>query len=100
MAPWPSTGIRSFHAPAISALSSSESFVILEEGRTSRESAYVVVENGQFTGMGYMPVEQLQSKKLTLDDFRDVSLYRENFSIRSILYNYKENHPERVINFS
>ena len=87
-------------APAISALSSSESFVILEEGRTSRESAYVVVENGQFTGMGYMPVEQLQSKKLTLDDFRDVSLYRENFSIRSILYNYKENHPERVINFS
>jgi DNA polymerase-3 subunit epsilon len=87
-------------APAMAALSSNESFVILEDGRTSRESAYVVVENGQFTGMGYIPLEQLQSKKLTLEDFRDVSLYRENFNIRSILYNYKENHPERVISFS
>ena len=87
-------------APAIEALSSRESFVILEEGRTSTESAYVVVENGQFTGMGYMPLEKLKSKKLTLDDFRDVSLYRENFNIRSIVAKYKEEHPERVINFN
>jgi DNA polymerase-3 subunit epsilon len=85
--------------PAVEALSTRESFVILEEGRTSRESAYVVVENGQFTGMGYMPLEQLQSKKLTLEDFRDVSLYRENFNIRSIVAKYKEEHPERVISF-
>ena len=86
-------------APAVEALSTRESFVILEEGRTSRESAYVVVENGQFTGMGYMPLEQLQSKKLTLEDFRDVSLYRENFNIRAIVSRYKEEHPERVISF-
>ncbi len=85
--------------PAIAALSSRESFVILEEGRTSRESAYVVVENGQFTGMGYMPLEQLQSKELTLEDFRDVSLYRENFNIRAIVSKYKEEHPDRVISF-
>ena len=86
-------------ALAIQALSSRESFVILEEGRTSHESAYVVVENGQFTGMGYMPLEKLKSKKLTLEDFRDVSLYRENFNIRSIVAKYKEEHPERVISF-
>ena len=85
--------------PAVEALSTRESFVILEEGRTSHESAYVVVENGQFTGMGYMPLEQLQSKKLTLEDFRDVSLYRENFNIRAIVSRYKEEHPDRVISF-
>ena len=87
-------------APAITALSTRESFVILEEGRTSRESAYVVVENGQFTGMGYMPLEDLKSKRLTLDDFKDVSLYRENFNIRAIVSRYKEEHPDRVISFS
>lgn len=86
-------------AAAIKALSSRESFVILEEGRTSKESAYVVVENGQFTGMGYMPLEELRSKRLTLDDFKDVSLYRENFNIRNIVSRYKENFPERVICF-
>jgi DNA polymerase-3 subunit epsilon len=84
---------------AIAALSTRESFVILEDGRTSRESAYVVVENGQFTGMGYMPREQLQSKKLTLEDFREVSLYKENFNIRNIVSRYKEEHPDRVISF-
>jgi DNA polymerase-3 subunit epsilon len=87
-------------AQAIKALSSSESFVILEEGRTSAESAYVVVENGQFTGMGYMPLEKLREKKMTLDDFREVSLYKENFNIRSIVSRYKEEHPDRVISFS
>ena len=86
--------------PAVAKLSTRESFVILEEGRTSRESAYVVVENGQFTGMGYMPLDELRSKKLTLENFRDISLYKENFNIRSILSNYIENHPERVISFS
>ena len=87
-------------APAIEELSANESFVILEEGRTSRESAYVVVENGQFTGMGYMPNEELKSRKLTLENFRDVSLYRENFNIRNIVSRYKEEHPDRVISFS
>jgi DNA polymerase-3 subunit epsilon len=81
-------------------LSTRESYVILEEGRTSRESAYVVVENGQFTGMGYMPLENLQSKSLTLADFKDVSLYRENFNIRAIVSRYKEEYPDRVISFN
>lgn len=86
--------------PAIEALSVRESFVILEEGRTSREWAYVVVENGQFTGMGYMPAEELKAKRLTLDDFKGVSLYRENFNIRNIVSRYKEEHPDRVLSFS
>jgi DNA polymerase-3 subunit epsilon len=84
---------------AVEALASRESFVILEEGRTSKESAYVVVENGQFTGMGYIPREELKARKLSLDDFKDVSLYRENFNIRNIVSRYKEDHPERVICF-
>lgn len=87
-------------ADAMVTLSSNESFVILEEGRTSRESAYVVVENGQFTGMGYVPVEQIQSRELSLEDFRGMSLYKENFNIRSIVSRYREDHPDRVITFA
>jgi DNA polymerase-3 subunit epsilon len=87
-------------ALAVEALSMHESFVILAEGRTSHESAYVVVENGQFTGMGYIPINELKSKKLTLEDFREVSLYKENFNIRNIVSRYKESHPDRVISFS
>lgn len=85
---------------AIAALSTTESYVIIEEGRSSKESAYVVVENGHFTGMGYIATEELQSKKLKLDDFRGMSLYRENFNIRAMIERYKEEHPDRVVCFS
>jgi DNA polymerase-3 subunit epsilon len=85
---------------AVTALTAQESYVIVEEGRHKDESACVVVENGQFTGMGYMPREALEACKLTLEDFRNISLYRENFNIRAIVSKYREEHPERVISFA
>ena len=87
-------------AEAIAALTVKESYVILEEGRHKDESACIVVENGQFTGMGYLPKEALSTSKLSLEDFRNISLYRENFNIRNMVSRYKEDHPERVIVFA
>jgi DNA polymerase-3 subunit epsilon len=87
-------------APAIHALSSDESYVIIDDGRTSDESAFIVVEKGHFAGMGYKPSAEIQREQVTIEHFRDISRYRENFNIRSMLSKFVIENPHKVINLT
>jgi DNA polymerase-3 subunit epsilon len=86
--------------PAIRTLMSGDTYVIIDDGRTSDESAFIVVEKGHFAGMGYKPSKEIIRNKVTLEHFRDLSRYRENFNIRSMLSKYVLENPHKVINLT
>lgn len=85
---------------AITAISEQESFVIIDEGRTSEESAFIVVEKGHFAGMGYKPTAELPRERPTLEHFRELSPYRENFNIRGMLSRFVLENPHKVMHLS
>ena len=87
-------------APAIQSLASGESYVIIDEGRTSDESAFIVVEKGHFAGMGYKPSSEIPREKVSIEYFRDLSPYRENFNIRAMLSKYVMENPQKVIHLA
>ena len=82
---------------AIEALQRTESFVIVERGRNLSEHGLIYVENGVFKRMGYVEKSGFRSSGPSREMLEKLNLYRENFSIRQIIANYKFNHPEKVI---
>jgi DNA polymerase-3 subunit epsilon len=82
---------------AIEALSKNESFVIVEQGRTKDETAVILVEQGTFKKMGYLPHQDFFKNKPSKNVFENLPLYRENFNIRQIIASYCERNPENVL---
>ncbi|MCW3125168.1 MAG: polymerase subunit epsilon, partial [Bacteroidetes bacterium] len=87
-------------AQAVSAMASDESYVIIDDGRTSDESAFIVVDKGHFAGMGYKPSAEIPRDKVTIEHFRELSRYRENFNIRGMLSRFVMENPHKVIHLS
>lgn len=85
---------------AVTAMISDESYVIIDEGRTSDESAFIVVEKGHFAGMGYKPSAEIPRDKVTLDHFKELSRYRENFNIRGMLSRFVMENPHKVFHLT
>jgi DNA polymerase-3 subunit epsilon len=71
------------------------SFAIIEKGRTGKEKSCILVEAGQFYGMGYIPknlkAENLQELKSIL------TRYRENSFILRTIKEYADTYPEKVV---
>jgi len=84
-------------AIAVQAFSNKESFVIVEKGRSKNEIALVVVDNGTFKQMGYLPEKEFKKSKLKPAVLETLPLYRENFNIRQIISSYRERYPENVV---
>jgi len=84
-------------AEAIKAFSKDESFVIVEKGRSATEVALVVVDNGVFKQMGYLPKKEFKKEKLNPTQLEALPVYRENFNIRQIISSYRNNYPENVV---
>ncbi|MDB5284492.1 MAG: polymerase subunit epsilon [Bacteroidota bacterium] len=82
---------------AIEALSKNESFIIVEKGRSKDEVALILVDDGIFKRMGYMPGKQFSKEKVETERLEDLPLYRENFNIRQIISSYRNNYPENVL---
>ena len=84
-------------AKAIKALSNDDTFVIVEKGRSAEEIALVVVDNGVFKRMGYLPKKDFKKEKLNTATLEALPLYRENFNIRQIISSYRNNYPQNLI---
>lgn len=84
-------------AKAVKAFANNDTFVIVEKGRTLKEIALVVVDNGVFKRMGYLPKKDFKKEKLNTATLEALPLYRENFNIRQIISSYRNNYPENVI---
>jgi DNA polymerase-3 subunit epsilon len=74
------------------------SFLILESGRRPGEHACVLVEEGKFKGLGYIPEK---TEVLTREQARElVTPYPENGFIRSLVLRHGTLHPARRVDLS
>ena len=82
---------------AIKAFANDDTFAIVEQGRNPAEIALVVVDKGVFKRMGYLPRTEFKKERLNAAALESLPLYRENFNIRQIISSYRNNYPERVV---
>jgi DNA polymerase-3 subunit epsilon len=74
-------------------------FAIRDKGRNDDEHSYILIENGEFYGMGYISnsttsIDGLSSIKSLLTP------YPGNGYIKSLVANYAVNYPERKVEFA
>jgi DNA polymerase-3 subunit epsilon len=70
---------------ALTALTEKESFAIIDKGTSREDYSCILVENGRFYGMGYVPAF---TQTTTLEQLKDhVSPLKENFFIRELVKN-------------
>lgn len=73
------------------------SFALLGAGLKDSERGCVLMENGKFYGMGYVPA----GMKMDIDRLKKVlTPYPDNDNIRNMLYKYAEANPYRKITFN
>ncbi len=83
---------------AIDSLSIKPSFAILENGLNADEQSCILIWEGRFYGMGYIPSDVQLSDPEELKDF--LTPYKENLFIRNLVNSYAARFPEKVKLFS
>jgi DNA polymerase III subunit epsilon len=74
------------------------SFGFVDQGRSENEYSFILMEKGNFYGMGYVDTDQpLNDLELVKSQLQQ---YPCNDYIRNLVLNYTSNHPERIISFS
>ena len=82
---------------AISSLKTLPSFAIIDKGLNGEDRSCVLVTEGKFYGMGYLPSEAQIS---TVDSLKDhLTTYRENSFIRNLVLGYASRFPDKVMKF-
>ena len=79
---------------AINSLATQPSFAIVENGLNAEEQSCVLVWEGKFYGMGYIPSDVQLSEPEELKDF--LTPYKENLFIRNLVNGYAARFPEKV----
>lgn len=79
---------------AIAALTHRPSYVVLDQGMNEEESSCILVERGDFYGMGYLP---RALDRLSLEVLKGyVQPYKDNSTIRTLLNSYVVHNPAQV----
>lgn len=79
---------------AIASFSEKPSYAIVDRGLEKEDQSCILVLNGKFFGMGYIP-HDVQVHPETLTDY--LQPYKENNFIRNLLENYRTRFPSRII---
>lgn len=79
---------------AIASLTKRPSYVVIDKGITDDEVSCIMVENGSFFGMGYLPKNLEEISRQTIQDY--IKPYKENSYIRSLLLSHANNFPAQV----
>ncbi|MBS1931516.1 MAG: GIY-YIG nuclease family protein [Bacteroidetes bacterium] len=82
---------------ALESLSAQPSFAIIDKGLNEDERSCILVMNGKFYGMGYLPFDISINTPEQLKDF--ITPYKENSFIRNLVNGYAARFPSRVISF-
>jgi len=80
---------------AILSLKSRPSFAIIDQGMGADDRSCILVQEGNFYGMGYLPAGFPFSETEKLRD--QLTQYRENSFIRNLVHGYAARFPEKVI---
>ncbi|MGZ8540752.1 MAG: exonuclease domain-containing protein [Chitinophagaceae bacterium] len=83
---------------AINSLTTRPSFAILENGLNADEQSCILIWEGCFFGMGYIPSDVQLSAPEELKNF--LTPYKENLFIRNLVHGYAARFPEKVKSFS
>lgn len=82
---------------AIQFLSNNEHFAIIDKGRYADEVSCILVENGRFFGMGYLPIDQYN---LGLEEIKMmIQPYKHGFYIDEIIQSHLAETKAKVIRF-
>ncbi len=82
---------------AVESLKELPSFAILDKGLNGEDKSCVLVTEGKFYGMGYLPAETQIS---SIDSLKDhLTTYRENSFIRNLVLGYASRFPGKVVKF-
>ena len=82
---------------AIDSLRSQPSYAIVDKGINAEDRSCILVWEGEFYGMGYIPADTSISDPEMLKDF--LTRYRENSFIRNLINGYAARFPGKVISF-
>jgi DNA polymerase-3 subunit epsilon len=80
---------------AIDSLKSQPSFAIIEKGLNGDDRSCVLVWEGKFYGMGYLPADIQVSDPETLKEY--VTRYKENSFIRNLINGYAARFPSKIV---
>ena len=79
-------------------MSDDSSYAIVDKGLEETELSCILVANGKFFGMGYLPTEFALSD---IDNIKGyLTSYRGNNYIRNLLTGHKEKFPSAIIEFN
>jgi len=80
---------------AVKSLGNNNSFIIVDKGLKNEEHSCILVEEGRFYGMGYVPADAMVQSTDTVKEY--LKRYKENSFIRNTLLSYKARYPSKVI---
>ena len=82
----------------IATMSDQASFVIVDKGLEETELSCILVDNGKFFGMGYLPSAY---QLINVDDIKEhLTSYRGNNYIRNLIAGHKERFPSAIIDLT
>ena len=83
---------------AIAEMNDETSYAIVDRGLEETELSCILVANGKFFGMGYLPSE---FELVNIDDIKEyLTSYRGNNYIRNLITGHKEKFPSAIINLT
>ena len=80
---------------AVNSLKSQPSFIIIDKGINGNDKSCIVVNEGKFYGMGYLPEELNIQKIEQVKEY--ITTYKENSFIRNLVNSFAARFPEKVI---
>ncbi|MCX6320092.1 MAG: exonuclease domain-containing protein [Bacteroidetes bacterium] len=80
---------------ACESLQSQPSFVIVDKGLNGDDRSCILVQEGKFYGMGYLPADTPIAHVHALKEY--ITLYKENSYIRNLVLGYAARFPGKVI---
>lgn len=79
---------------AIESLKTQPSFAIFDKGVNGDDQSCILIAEGKFYGMGYIPADVNGTDLESLKDY--LTIYKENSFIRNLLLGYASRFPEKI----
>ncbi|HET7896842.1 MAG TPA: exonuclease domain-containing protein [Flavisolibacter sp.] len=83
---------------AISSLTRRPSYVVLDKGLTEDEVSCIMVVQGTFFGMGYLPKNFEASTQKAIAEY--ITPYKDNSTIRMLLHSFATSNPQQIKYFT
>jgi len=79
---------------AIASLTKRSSYVVIDKGLSENELSCIMVEQGAFFGMGYLPRNIEKISRSSIQEY--IKPYKENSYIRTLLLSHATNYPSQI----